>query len=69
MDAAVVDDVRLDDLPSVGLLDARDRIAEQVIAHMPKVQRFVGIRGRVLDHHQLVTIGLLTVVGVGINRL
>ena len=52
MDTAVVDDIGLHHFPTVCLLNLSDRIAQQVVAHMPEVKRFVGVRRRVLHHHQ-----------------
>ena len=45
MDSAIVDDIGLDDFPSVCLLDLGNRITEQVITHVTEVKGFVSIRG------------------------
>ena len=52
MDTAVVDDIGLHHFPAVCLLDLGDRETEQVITYVSEVQRFVGIWGRILNHHQ-----------------
>ena len=52
VDAAVVHDVGLHHAVAVSLHDLRQRPAEQVVAHVSEVERFVGVGRRVLDHHQ-----------------
>ena len=69
MDASIVDDIGLHNLPSIRLLDTRDGIAEEVITYVTKVQRLIRIRRTILDHHELLAIGLLTVVGIRIDGL
>ena len=64
MNAAVVHDIGLDHLPAVGLLYLSDGIAQEVVAHVPEVQGFVGVGRRVLDHHQAVVGGPCSVGGV-----
>jgi len=51
VDAAVVDQVDLDDVMADGTQYLRDRIAQQVVADMPQMERLVGIGRRILDHH------------------
>ena len=52
MNTAVVHDVGLHHAVAVSLHDLRQRPAEQVVAHVSEVERFVGVGRRVLDHHQ-----------------
>ena len=52
MNTTVIDDIGLHHFPSVRLLDLRNRITEQVITHVTEVQRFVGVRRRILHHHE-----------------
>ena len=67
MDASIVDDIGLHNLPSIRLLDTRDGIAEEVITYVTKVQRLIRIRRTIFDHHELMTIRLLPVVGIRID--
>ena len=69
MDASVVDDVGLDDLPTIRLLNLRNRITEQVITHMTQMQRLIRVWRTIFHHHELMAIGLLTIVSLRINRL
>ena len=50
MDAAVVDQGRLDDVVATGLQQAGDGVAEEVVADVAQVERRVGVRGGELDH-------------------
>ncbi len=68
VNAAVIDDIRLHHFPSVRLLNLSDGVTEEVIPHMPEVQRFVGVRRGVLDHHKLMAIRLASVIRVGVYR-
>ena len=43
MNTAIVHDIGLDYVPSVGLLNLSDGVTKQVVAHMSEVQRLVGI--------------------------
>ena len=52
VDAAIVDDVRLDHPVAVGLEDAREAIAKQIVAHVAEVKGLVGVRRRVFDHDE-----------------
>ena len=52
VDAAVVHDVGLHHLVAVGFHNACQRGAEQVVAHVAQVERFVGVRRGILNHHQ-----------------
>ena len=52
VDATVVDDVGLDHLVAVGFHDLGQRPTEEVVAHVTEVERLVGVRRRVLDHHE-----------------
>ena len=67
MNASIVDDIGLHNLPSIRLLDTRDGIAEEVITYVTKVQRLIRIRRTIFDHHELMTIRLLPVVGIRID--
>ena len=52
MYATVVDDVGFHYLVSVGLHDFGKAPSQQVVAHMPQMQRFVGVGRRVFNHYQ-----------------
>ena len=52
MNTTIIDNIGLHYFPSVRLLNLRNRITQQVITHMTQVQRFIGVRRRVLHHHQ-----------------
>ena len=51
VDTAVVDQIDLNDVVTVGPQNLRDRIAQQIVTDMPQMERFVGIGRRILDHH------------------
>ena len=53
MDASVVHNIRLHHLVTVGFQDAGERITEKVVAHMPEMQRLVGVRRRIFHHHEV----------------
>ena len=50
--ATVVDDVRLHHAVAIGLHDFGQAPTQQVVAHMAQVQRFVGVRTAVFNHHE-----------------
>ena len=50
--AAVVDNVRLHHPVAGGFQNLRQRIAQQIVAHMAQMQGFVGVWRRILHHHQ-----------------
>ena len=50
MDAAIVDYVGLDHALAARLLDVGQRPAQQVVAHMAQMKRFVGVGGGILYH-------------------
>jgi hypothetical protein len=52
MYTAVVDDIGLHNLVAADAEKARQRITEQVVADMTEVKRLVGVRRRVLYHHE-----------------
>ena len=52
MDAAVVYDVCLYHLVAVRFHDLGQAVAQQVVAHMSEVERFVGVGRRIFDHDQ-----------------
>jgi hypothetical protein len=57
MDAAVVDDVGLDDLVAAGLENLREAVAEKYVAQVAEVEGFVGVGRRVFDHDELAVSG------------
>ena len=65
MDAAVVHQVGLDDVMSVGLEYLRHGVAQQVVADMPQVQGFVGIGRRIFDHDRAPGGRGLPEIGIG----
>ena len=65
MDAAVVDQIGLDDLMTVGGENLRDGISQEVIADMPQVQGLVGIGRRIFDHDRAARRSGLPELGVG----
>ena len=52
MYAAIVDYISLYHLVAIGLHHVGQRPAQEIVAHMPQMQRLVGIRARILNHHQ-----------------
>ena len=56
VDTAVVDDIGLDHLVTVGLHNLGEAVAQQVVAYVAQVQRLVGVGRGVLNHHQLAII-------------
>ncbi len=57
MDASVIDDIGLHNLITAGLQNLCQRIAQQIVAHMPKVERLIGIGRRIFNHHQRAAVG------------
>ena len=52
MDAAVVDDIGLDNLVAACLEYLSQRESKEVVTDMAKVEGLVGVGGRIFDHHQ-----------------
>ena len=53
MYAAVVYDIGFHHLPAVGFLNFGNAEAEQIVADMAEVQRFIGVGRRIFNHHQV----------------
>ena len=56
MDAAIVHDIGFHHLVAIGLHDARQAVAKQVVAHVAEVKRLVGVWRRIFNHHQLAVV-------------
>ena len=65
VDAAVVDEVRLDHFVARFGEYLRDRVSEQVVADVAQVQRLVGVGRRIFDHHRFAGGGAFAEIGVG----
>ena len=57
MDTPVVHDIRFYDLVAVRFQYLGKAVAQQDVAHVPQVERFVGVGRRVFDHHQRRLVG------------
>ena len=71
VDTAVVHDVGLDHLVTVGFDDACEGAAKKVVPDMTEVEGLVGVGGRVFYHHQRTLVGdrLETELRVGIDLI
>ena len=65
MDAAVVHQIGLDDVMTVGPEYLRHGVTQQVVADMAQMQGFVGVGRRVFDHHRTSRVGSLPEVRIG----
>ena len=52
VNTAIVHDVGLHHTVAIGGNDVGQGVTQQVVAHVPQVERLVGVGRRILDHHQ-----------------
>ena len=70
MNTAVVDDVGFHHAIAISFHDLRKRPSEEVIAHVSEVQRLIGVRRRIFNHHERRRLRRLheAIMVVGVNN-